>query len=412
MLYRFTTSEKVSEKRASLSLMKYEIIKEVDKQKTQKAEIARQRGIPKSTLFTILKMREDGKYSTEERPQGAAEKFAMHDSWRFRSSFARMVRTVEIAKPACDPKSVSEWLPLLQNILIHYQPRDGYIAVELGMFYNLMADCTLAVKGDMYKGTKKSKERLTTLLCCNVDGSDKMKPLTICKFKKPRGFRENILPYDYNFNKKAWMTSAVFTRWLRGFDTKMGATNRKIVLFVDNCPTHPELDNLRKIELVFLPKNTPSMLQPLDQVIIQQVILRFWEMLVWRRWKRSSPIVGQCSKKPSPTVSIMPISSHQSTKLLPSVHVFLAAASSEDLDDPPLVDAEPQPGPSTVLLRACLTATQLCDKETWGCRSQVVEEGGEDEAEEPAQVSTSRDILKAGDVDSVVLRRHSMNEEM
>ncbi|KAJ8888908.1 hypothetical protein PR048_008402 [Dryococelus australis] len=141
-----------------------------------------------------------------------------------------------------DPKSVNEWLPLLQNVLSHYQPRDVYNTDELGMFDNLMPDRTLAVKGDVCKGTKRSKEHLTVLL-------------------------GNILLCDYDFKKKAWMTSAVFTRWLCSFDAKMGAANRKI-LFVDNCPSHPELNDLRNIKLVFLPKNTTSMLQPLDQGII------------------------------------------------------------------------------------------------------------------------------------------------
>nr|CAD7462162.1 unnamed protein product [Timema tahoe] len=40
-----------------------------------------------------------------------------------------------------------------------------YNAEQLGMFYNLMPDHTLAVKEDKSKGAKRSKERLTVLLC-------------------------------------------------------------------------------------------------------------------------------------------------------------------------------------------------------------------------------------------------------
>nr|CAD7447605.1 unnamed protein product [Timema bartmani] len=40
-----------------------------------------------------------------------------------------------------------------------------YNAEQLWMFYNLMQDHTLAVKEDKSKGAKRSKERLTTLLC-------------------------------------------------------------------------------------------------------------------------------------------------------------------------------------------------------------------------------------------------------
>ena len=41
---------------------------------------------------------------------------------------------------------------------------------------------------------------------------------------------------------------------------------RKIALIVDNCPAHPDVNDLRAIELVFLPPNTTSHTQPMDQV--------------------------------------------------------------------------------------------------------------------------------------------------
>nr|CAD7441819.1 unnamed protein product [Timema bartmani] len=52
--------DEMSEKRTFLTLMeKYEIIQEVDEKKITKTEITRWHGIPKSTFFTILKIRED-----------------------------------------------------------------------------------------------------------------------------------------------------------------------------------------------------------------------------------------------------------------------------------------------------------------------------------------------------------------
>nr|CAD7586826.1 unnamed protein product [Timema genevievae] len=46
-------------------------------------------------------------------------------------------------------------MPLLQNILRCYKPQDVYNADELVMFYNLMPDHTLAVKGDKCKVKRK-----------------------------------------------------------------------------------------------------------------------------------------------------------------------------------------------------------------------------------------------------------------
>ena len=40
-------------------------------------------------------------------------------------------------------------------------------------------------KEELCRGGKNSKERLTVLLCCNADGSEKLTPIVIGKSKKP-----------------------------------------------------------------------------------------------------------------------------------------------------------------------------------------------------------------------------------
>jgi hypothetical protein len=63
------------------------------------------------------------------------------------------------------------------------------------------------------------------------------------------------------------MRSEIFKEFLIKFNSKMIKENRKILLFVDNCSVHPFI-NLSNIKLVFLPPNTTSRLQPMDQGII------------------------------------------------------------------------------------------------------------------------------------------------
>lgn len=85
------------------------------------------------------------------------------------------------------------------------------------------------------KGTKKARDRITVALCCNSDGSEKMKPFVIGKALKPRCFRNfNVILYaNYTATKKAWMTMVLFNDWLKSFNCKMRNQIRKVLLIMD-----------------------------------------------------------------------------------------------------------------------------------------------------------------------------------
>lgn len=113
------------------------------------------------------------------------------------------------------------------------------------------------------------KERLSVLLCFFADGKCE-EPLVIGKSKKPRCFKNidvNALPVHYFNNKAAWMTTIIMEQWLIQFNNRMVAQNRHILLFLDNATSHPHLE-LSNIKIVFLPAQTTSVLQPMDQGII------------------------------------------------------------------------------------------------------------------------------------------------
>ncbi|XP_053391290.1 tigger transposable element-derived protein 4-like [Mercenaria mercenaria] len=76
----------------------------------------------------------------------------------------------------------------------------------------------------------------------------------------------------YKSNKKAWMTGEIFEEWLHWFDRQM--KGRKVLLFVDNAPSHPQV-NLKNVSVKFLPANTTSLCQPMDQGIIQAMKLKY-----------------------------------------------------------------------------------------------------------------------------------------
>ena len=97
---------------------------------------------------------------------------------------------------------------------------------------------------------------------------EKLEPLVIGKFLKPRCFNKaGELPVDYRANSSAWMTTDIFTAFLLNWNKKLALVKRKILLFLDNCSAHPNL-NLSNITICFFPPNTTSVLQPLDQGVI------------------------------------------------------------------------------------------------------------------------------------------------
>ena len=164
---------------------------------------------------------------------------------------------------------MTEWGQRLSRLLEQYSPDDIYNADETGMFYRLLPDKTLEYKKVGCHGGKKSEERLTVMVCANMSGKDKLPLLIIEKSANPRCFKnKKTLPTTYTSNKKAWMTSEIFTDWLKKLDQRLKRQKRKIAMVVDNSPAHPHVRGLQCVELIFLPPNTTSKTQPMDQGVI------------------------------------------------------------------------------------------------------------------------------------------------
>ena len=90
----------------------------------------------------------------------------------------------------------------------------------------------------------------------------------------------DTLPVSYRANRNAWMTSLLFEEWITRWDSALGKQSRKILLLVDNCTAHPALDTLKNIRLEFLPPNTTSLIQPMDQGIIKNIKCHYRKELV------------------------------------------------------------------------------------------------------------------------------------
>ena len=179
-------------------------------------------------------------------------------------------RTISGEANSVDLTTVQEFkdsVPI--DLLKEYAPADVYNCDEAGLQYNTTSKKTLSFKGQVVKGRKESKQRVTILFCSNMPGTDKRKMLVIGHFLNPRAMGKDVRrPCPYLANKKAWMTSQIFEDYLRRWDRELTQQKRRIALVLDNATCHPKLDDLVNIKLVFLPPATTSHTQPMDQGII------------------------------------------------------------------------------------------------------------------------------------------------
>ena len=157
-----------------------------------------------------------------------------------------------------------------------YSPEDIFNVDEAGLVWEAQSGKTFTFKGDKSNGKKKPKQRVTILPCANMTGTEKKRLLVIGKSENPRAFRgrKDKLKVQWKANKNAWMTSEFFTEWLVQWNRKLSIKKRKIALVLDNATCHPKLE-LSNIELVFLPANTTSHTQPLDQGIIANLKCKY-----------------------------------------------------------------------------------------------------------------------------------------
>lgn len=211
---------------------------------------------------------------------------------------------IAFKKAAGESKSVdqgvcNQWTEDLPNLLEGYEPDDIYNADETALFFKCLPDKTFTFKGEKCHGGKQSKERLTLLQCVNMSGTDKLPLLIIGKSKRPRCFKGvKTLPVDYANNTKAWMTKILFKDWLKKVDKQMKINRKKILLFIDNCAAHTDLPTLANVKVMFLPANTTSKLQPLDQGIIH-TFKRFYRREVVKH------ILTSLEENSSPDINVL-----------------------------------------------------------------------------------------------------------
>ena len=163
----------------------------------------------------------------------------------------------------------------LIGILKQYSSDDTYNCDESALFYKLLPETTLATEPQ--SGMKKEKARVTIHACTNASGTHKLPLWVIGMAANPRVFgkknaRIRALDLVWKHNQKGWMTTKIMLEWLSWFDRQVAPRN--VLLLMDNFSAHEAAVEslvveaaLKNVRVEFLPPNTTSFYQPLDQGI-------------------------------------------------------------------------------------------------------------------------------------------------
>lgn len=201
------------------------------------------------------------------------------DNFKKRFSLHNICLTGEAA--SADVEAAKLFIPVINKVIEEgeYDDHQIFNADETGLFWKKMPKRTyVAKKEKKAPGFKVAKDCLSLLFCSNKSGDLMTKPLAIHKSLNPRAFKnadKSNFPVFWRANKKAWMTATLFREWFNDMfvpEVEQYLLKKnlsfKVLLLIDNATCHPEDLDHPNVKIVYLPPNTTSLIQPMDQGII------------------------------------------------------------------------------------------------------------------------------------------------
>lgn len=227
--------------------------------------------------------------------------FRASDGWLENFKKRHGIRFIQMSgeKLSADETEIANFIKSLSTKIseLGLTPEQVYNADETGLNWRQLPTKTFVTRDEKkVSGRKLLKERITLMVCSNGAGSHKLKLLVVGKSKNPRAFKntkiEN-LPVVYMNQSRAWVTREICIDWFKNNfvkEVKQHLRAKKLplkaLLLLDNAPGHPDSDDLKVktidgyIEVMYLPKNTTALIQPMDQNVIKTLKAHFKKRLL------------------------------------------------------------------------------------------------------------------------------------
>lgn len=184
---------------------------------------------------------------------------------------------------SADQEAAGEYPESLKNIIEEgqYTPDQIFNMDETNFYWKTMPRRTfITAKSAKVRGRKAIKERFTLLFAMNASGTCRLKPTVVHRAKRPRaykGLNMNNLNVHWMSSKKGYMSAKLSQDWMKEAfipqvekHCKDNNIRFNILLLLDNAPGHSPLLRTAhpNVKVEFLPPNTTSLIQPLDQEVI------------------------------------------------------------------------------------------------------------------------------------------------
>nr|XP_031844082.1 jerky protein homolog-like [Nomia melanderi] len=212
--------------------------------------------------------------------------FRASEGWLSRFKIRYRINNTHTHEDTNDEAAASTFLDDLKNI-IYEQDIDLdnlYNMDETGLAWKSLPKKTLDhLNGKKVDGKLLKKYRFTMGICSNASGTHKLPLLIINKYASPRALKncKDHLPVVFKSQTNACMNKKLFLDWYENdFKTSVkkhqleNGTCGPVLLIVDDSKVHslpPEVLQDERFNVIFLPPNTSSLIQPMNQGIIENI---------------------------------------------------------------------------------------------------------------------------------------------